>query len=154
MLRAIVALIVVAVLVANPPFAVAQSSDTTFHLAQAGSTGGTVGKTDQSLSGDQPKKPSPEKTPKRDSNSATSTQGKASPCARAVGVWYWVTQEVTIRANGTITSPGGPGHWSCVDGKLHVFWPGFVVPHEIFSISADGNQLISLNTASAPKRLR
>jgi hypothetical protein len=119
-----------------------------------GSTGGTLGKTDQSLSGDQPKSPPSGKLPKRDGSATAPDHTKRSTCAKAVGVWYWVTQEVTIRANGTITSPGGPGHWSCVDGKLHVFWPGFVVPHEIFSISDDGSQLISLNTASAPKRLR
>jgi hypothetical protein len=123
-------------------------------LAQAGSTGGTLGKPDQSLSGNRPTPPS--KAPPQEKTKAVKQEpsSSTSACSKAVGVWYWVTQEVTIKAGGAITSPGGPGNWTCVDGKLHVFWPGFVVPHEIFSISDDGNRLISLNTASAPKRVR
>jgi hypothetical protein len=141
-------------------------------LAQAGSTGGIVGKMNKGASGESDGsagKPGPggERAPaSRDSGiehrarskvpvkQVEATKPKAAACARAVGTWFWVTEVVTIKPNGSITAKGGPGNWSCVNGLLHVFWPGFIVPHEIFSISDDGDRLISQNTSSAPTRIR
>ena len=141
-------------------------------LAQAGATGGVVGKQNKDASGESgasPEGPTPRgerKPAPRDSGSerrarskapaqaAEPPKMKAAGCARAVGTWFWVTEVVTIKPNGSITAKGGPGNWTCVDGLLHVFWPGFIVPHEIFSISDDGNRLNSQNTSSAPTRIR
>ena len=129
-------------------------------IAQGGSTGGVIGKGGKSASGgeDVPAARGPRlehRAPSKASvKPAEPPKSKMSACARAVGTWFWVTEEVTIKSNGSIAAKGGPGNWTCVDGLLHVFWPGFIVPHEIFSISDDGNRLISQNTSSAPKRIR
>jgi hypothetical protein len=57
-------------------------------LAQAGSTGGTLGKTDQSLSGDQSKQARPEKAP-----GPLGSQGAAKARVLSVaGQWNWVAQ--------------------------------------------------------------
>jgi hypothetical protein len=141
-------------------------------LAQAGSTGGSVGKVNKGASGESdaaPGKsiPGGKRAPaSRDPGVEHRARSKApvkpteppkskmAACARAVGTWFWVTEVVTIKSNGSITAKGGPGNWTCVNGLLHVFWPGFIVPHEIFSISDDGDRLISQNTSSAPTRIR
>lgn len=138
------------------------ASASTAH-AQGGSAGGVIGKSDKSVSGSESapasrapapapaRKPAPSKAPAAPAEPA---KLKAAGCGRAVGTWFWVTEVVTIKADGSITAKGGPGYWKCTDGLLHVYWPGFIVPHEIFSISNDGNRLISQNTSSAPKRLQ
>jgi hypothetical protein len=128
-------------------------------LAQAGSTGGSVGKVNKGASGESdapPGKPAPagRARSKGPVEPAEPPKSKAAACSRAVGTWFWVTEVVTIKPNGSISAKGGPGNWTCVNGLLHVFWPGFIVPHEIFSISDDGDRLISQNTSSAPTRIR
>jgi hypothetical protein len=126
-------------------------------LAQAGSVGGTIGKTDKSASGDesQPNRHSTIRRPRAslDVNRADAGSGMAA-CARAVGIWFWVSQEVTIKSDGKVESPGGPGTWSCINGKVHVHWIDFPIPLEILSISADGKNMTSENTLSRPKRVR
>jgi hypothetical protein len=128
-------------------------------LAQAGSTGGSVGKVNKGASGESDAPPG-KSTPAGRARSKAPVKpveppkSKMAACARAVGTWFWVTEVVTIKSNGSITAKGGPGNWTCVNGLLHVFWPGFIVPHEIFSISDDGDRLISQNTSSAPTRIR
>ena len=57
-------------------------------LAQGGSTGGTLGKTDQSLSGDQPKQARPEKIP-GPPGAQSATKANALPVA---GQWNWLAQ--------------------------------------------------------------
>ena len=138
-------------------FGVCASSSTVF--AQAGSTGGVIGKEGKSASGgvDAPASRNPGVEPRARSKApakpAEPPKSKAAGCARAVGIWFWVTEVVTIKSGGSVTAKGGAGNWTCVDGLLHVYWPGFIVPHEIFSISEDGNRLMSQNTSSAPKRI-
>ena len=139
-------------LVLAPALAVAQ--------VQPGSTGGAIGKMEKSVSGgeDAPAVRAPKSThrarPDAPAKPAESPRSKTAACSRAIGTWFWVTEVVTIKPGGSISAKGGPGNWTCADGLLHVFWPGFVVPHEIFSISEDGNRLISQNTSSAPRRIR
>jgi hypothetical protein len=125
--------------------------------AQAGSTGGTIGKTDKSASGGEPEQSRPSTIKKPGSTLATQPADSSfgtSACSKAVGVWFWVTQEVTIKSDGKVESPGGPGTWSCVEGKLHVHWIDFAIPLEIMSISSDGKSMTSENTISRPRRVR
>ena len=120
-----------------------------------GATGGVVGKQNKDVSGSTDASPTPQRyTPRGKMRPVQAPGPKTSACAKAVGVWFWVTEVVTIKSDGSMSSKGGPGNWTCIDEKLHVFWPGFIVPHEIFSISEDGNRLISHNTSSAPTRIR
>jgi hypothetical protein len=128
-------------------------------LAQAGSTGGSVGKVNKGASGESDApvgKPAPARAARSKAavKPVEPPKSKTAACSRAVGTWFWVTEVVTIKSNGSITAKGGPGNWTCVNGLLHVFWPGFIVPHEIFSISDDADRLISQNTSSAPTRIR
>jgi hypothetical protein len=69
------------------------------------------------------------------------TTSAASPtpttCAKAIGRWYWVTTEVTIKPGGVVESPKGNGRWSCSNGHLDVHWDnGF--PVESFTVTDDG----------------
>jgi hypothetical protein len=126
-------------------------------LAQAGSTGGSVGKVNKGASGESDAPPG-----------KSIPGGKRAPASRDPGVEHRARSKAPVvpsargsgllkslpSSNGSITAKGGPGNWTCVNGLLHVFWPGFIVPHEIFSISDDGDRLISQNTSSAPTRIR
>jgi hypothetical protein len=81
----------------------------------------------------------------------TSSEPNRSQCARAIGVWFWVTVEVSIKTGGLAESSKGNGKWSCIDGKLNVFWDGANWV-ERFSISDDGKRLTGM--WFTPRRLR
>jgi len=98
-------------------------------FAQAGSTGGTIGKTDKSVGGESPPEPhapaSSRSKGQRPINKDASQSSEVSPagkCARIVGTWNWVfgSGEVTAKSNGTYTyavgGDSGVGKWSCSDG--------------------------------------
>src|SRR5664279_2559528 len=88
-------------------------------LAQAGSTGGTIGKQDKSISGgeDTPRVPP---HPKR---SATKSQETSSghSCVRIVGKWTWYlgATETVFNQDGTARNNGGAtATWTCTGGKV------------------------------------
>jgi hypothetical protein len=69
-------------------------------LAQAGSTGGTLGKTEQSLSGGRAKGPAPEKRPGPSRKSKASTYPVR--LASLLGKWQWTAKCASGTFNGTI----------------------------------------------------
>jgi hypothetical protein len=90
----------------------------TSSLAQAGNTGGMLGKTGKSASGGE--------------------------CDQVVGVWLWKwfhqTNVVTLNADGTgmNNSLGAKSTWTCVDRTVVIRWP---LSKDTMVLSSDGNKL-------------
>lgn len=119
-------------------------------LAQAGSTGGTIGKTDKSESGGlpSPAEAQPRKPP------GASRNAPASSCSRMPGSWSWFNGiTVVIRPDGTAS--GGPhtASWSCANGAVVMRWShGYT---DRLSLSQDGTHLQGTNgfvTVSGSRR--
>lgn len=91
-------------------------------FAQAGSTGGTLGKTDQSLSGGSSKDTPSEKpqrgTPSKQGAAVKQDAAKASRCSMIVGTWMWVHGvDFVFNPNGTYQPASGTGgKWTCANG--------------------------------------
>src|SRR5262245_40122936 len=77
-------------------------------LAQ-GSTGGTLGKTDQELSGGGPKQQNTTAPKaKAETRKATSTDTGSGSCAKIVGTWNWFDgSNIIFHQNGTGQAHGG-----------------------------------------------
>jgi hypothetical protein len=92
-------------------------------LAQAGSTGGTVGKQDKSVSGSE--EPI---TPKTRSHRAASppaeAKSKSSGCGQVAGTYKWLLGTINVmKADGTTTLSNGPqGTWTCSNGQVTIVW--------------------------------
>jgi hypothetical protein len=106
---------------------------------QAGSTGGTIGKTDKSASGgddSEPRTHHRRNTPTRD---ATSSSG----CQKVVGTWAWhagLGSETVISQDGSVRNSTGPtGSWRCSGGTVTVSWSHGGV--DTIRISPEGNRL-------------
>jgi hypothetical protein len=92
-------------------------------LAQAGSTGGTVGKQDKSISGVQ-------ETPASHSRAKTERRlDRTSGCSGILGVWTWrisvLSWRIVVRPNGIATHSidnGISGTWSCKDDSAVFVW--------------------------------
>lgn len=138
--RACTALLMAAAL-AGSAFAADQ-----FRLAQAGSTGGTLGKTDQSLSGSGSKDTPPEKsqrgTPPKQGAAVKQDAAKASRCSMIVGTWTWVLGvEMAFKPGGTFQADSGPGGtWTCSNGNYVIRVHGNSGVDRL-TISPDGNAL-------------
>jgi hypothetical protein len=94
-------------------------------FGQAGSTGGTLGNTDKSISGDR-ETPAPRKD--RPAAAARTPNGSAG-CREIVGAWTWrvppLSWQVSIRANGTATHSvdgGVTGTWTCHGDSAVFIW--------------------------------
>ena len=77
-------------------------------FAQAGSVGGTVGKTDKSQSGvhEEPSfRPEP-RTRKPAKQAGVPRSTGISSCSKMPGTWSWFNGSVVIRADGTATGGG------------------------------------------------
>jgi hypothetical protein len=126
-------------------------------IAQAGSTGGSIGKQGKSVSGGEE---APER--KARTHEAAKPVGKPSAgisqasCNLAVGTWFWVTQEVTLQANGIADSRGGQGKWSCASGRVTVVWDSSSFGPERFTIAADGQTMTGGTSMMnwSPQRVR
>jgi hypothetical protein len=116
-------------------------------VGQAGSIGGTVGKTDKSISGDEPEQ---RQIPVQRPNVEKST---ANSCHRIVGTWSWhsnplMNLEAVFRRDGSNSGAGGfTGHWSCAGTKVTATWSNGAV--DTISISSDGNGLAIQNNWGA-----
>jgi len=90
----------------------------TASLAQAGNSGGPLGKTGKSYSG--------------------------SACGDVAGKWLWKwfnqTNIVTLNADGTGTNNtlGARSTWTCVDGTIVIRWP---LTKDTVVLSSDGSKL-------------
>jgi hypothetical protein len=111
-------------------------------IAQAGSTGGTLGKTDKSASGGEDTV-EPRGRPKRE-RPLRERDNRAS-CRKFVGAWSWYQGgETVLNQDGSgHQSHGTTGMWTCAGGILTATWTsGFV---DRMMISSDGNSLLVTN---------
>jgi hypothetical protein len=137
-------------------------------LAQAGSTGGSVGQTDKSISGEPPAqapppaaKPSNPPPAAKPSNPPPAARTKSQPaqaatgngCRSIVGTWSsWASgmfgaNDTRFNADGTITHPSSAGTWSCENGLYNHVWARFG-QRGPYKLSADGKQLIKVQDGS------
>lgn len=117
-------------------------------LAQAGSTGGTVGKQDKSISGVDdtthsrhavPASKLPRSTGSR--RAEEEAHDKSSGCGRIIGVWQWpFGQKITFKSSGsTESSRGDSGKWTCEKSTVVASWKSGYIDH--VTLSPDGTQL-------------
>jgi hypothetical protein len=107
-------------------------------FAQAGSTGGTLGKTDKSASGGE------EQGKQTGERRRTGTErSKVSSCHGIVGTWAFHTVtgiETVFRQDGSGSQTNGAtGTWSCTGATATAKWSNGAV--DTISISVDGNSL-------------
>jgi hypothetical protein len=119
-------------------------------FGQAGSIGGTVAKTDKSISGEEQSEPQHRlqgERPSRGAAAAEKTTGNL--CQKIVGKWAWINAGGTSE---TVFSPGGTGQnpasgltsaWTCNNGIAIVRWSNGY--SDRVTISRDGNSLSILN---------
>jgi hypothetical protein len=113
-------------------------------LAQAGSTGGTIGKQDKSISGgeDAAERAVPMRKPPRPARQSAATAPTGGPCSRIVGTWLWYNgSSVTVHSNSnkTTQSDGNSATVVCEDGTYTFTWFGSHTVHE--RLSSDGKRL-------------
>ena len=144
-MRQVMGLAVLSTLIAAPFFVNAEESlrsSTEFQpivLAQAGSTGGTIGKENRSVSGSEQKKPTDS------GRSATRKTSTRTGCGRIVGTWRWpLGQEVVFTSGGSMRiSNGDSGRWTCADGiVVATYISGYI---DRITLSADGSQVSIAN---------
>jgi hypothetical protein len=132
-------------LLALPYFAFA---NVTAALAQAGSTGGTIGKQDKSISGgEEADRPRAVPHPKRAATTSRETESDAA-CRRIVGTWSWAygLTEMAFSQNGTAKqSSGNTGSWSCAGTIVKTAYVNGVT--ERIAISTDGHSASVTTTA-------
>jgi hypothetical protein len=106
-------------------------------LAQAGSTGGTVGKTEKSLSGgEDADRPQASRSGVRHTRSV----GAVSICSKVVGVWQGALGgNITYKSGGTVsgTAPVNEGTWSCNNAQITVTWIKLAAVDQC-TLSSDG----------------
>jgi hypothetical protein len=99
-------------------------------FGQAGSTGGTLGKTDKSVSG------------ARESSTKT-TPHRHTSCAPIIGTWLWSNGvTVTVKPdNTTAQSDGCTASLVCANGEYSFIWSALPCPANSarMSLSADGH---------------
>src|SRR5579863_2954909 len=92
-------------------------------LAQAGSTGGSIGKQDKSISGDEADRPRAASHPKRSAAKVQETSSGHS-CGKIVGRWSWYlgVSESVFYKDGSATHPasGATGKWTCAGDTVSV----------------------------------
>lgn len=105
-------------------------------LAQTGSIGGTVGKTEKSVSGDEEETRSHPARPGIKGRASV----HASACSKLLGVWKGALGGDIIFKSGGValgTSPRNEGTWSCNDEQLTITWKTLAAIDRC-SLSADG----------------
>jgi hypothetical protein len=114
-------------------------------MAQAGSTGGTVGKQDKSVSGGE-EGPDARHTEKK-SHRAVAPKVSAFKCPNLTGTWNtWAAGmfgkgDATFNSDGTAMHGSGiPGKWGCEDGHLFIRWAIDGRPGEV-KLSRDGKKV-------------
>jgi hypothetical protein len=107
-----------------------------------GSTGGSIGDTEKSISGSRERRAT-RHLPGSPAAAAAQT-GKPSPCGHVAGTWSWFNGgTAVIRADGTAGGGAVTGNWSCINGKVVIVWSNGY--NDRLSLSADGNHLEGTN---------
>jgi hypothetical protein len=121
-------------------------------LAQAGSTGGTLGKSDKSASGGEEKAPGYEKSHKRPAQTkrVQDQPRTSSACGRIVGTWKWSNGlDVVFMVNGTGEATNGDtSTWLCEGGFYKVTWKAWGTDR--ITIASDGQSLSGVGIAGLP----
>jgi hypothetical protein len=131
--------------------------------AQAGSTGGSIGKQEKSVSGaaapeaSQPPKSRKEnrKENRREERSrhASTSSSDHSGCRSIAGTWTsWASKlygrnDTRFNADGTLWHKSSRGTWTCNGGIYHHTWDSFGVRGP-YKLSADGRRLIKMSDGS------
>lgn len=117
-------------------------------FAQAGNTGGTLGKTDQSLSGQ--RKPGAAVEPKKTKGAAP--EAPKVGCARIAGSWLWSNGlSVAVSTSSTATATNGDKATLTCSGGLYVFkWQAFGNESRM-TLSADGKRLAGSSSIVGPE---
>jgi hypothetical protein len=101
-------------------------------FAQAGSTGGTLGNTDKSISGDRREEPAaPKSQAHRSASAPAKAKTKSSGCGNVVGAYQWAVGIGVLKSGGVATSsvPGVQGTWTCTNGQVTVIWNNGYTDH-------------------------
>lgn len=112
-------------------------------FAQAGSTGGTIGKTDKSETGsDRTPASRPAAQPRKQDGSSRNVA--ASSCSKMPGSWSWFNgATVVIKQDGTASDGPHSAKWSCANGTVVMHWShGYT---DRLSLSQDGSHLQGTN---------
>jgi len=124
--------------------------------AQAGSVGGTIGKQDKSISGNErAAAPRPARNQRQGRNKPSPASGRSSQasCRSIVGTWAsWASgiygkQDTKIKADGTLEHRTSKGTWSCTAGEYIHVWDSFGVRGP-YTLSPDGKRLIKIKDGS------
>jgi len=111
--------LVAAALISVVPGSLAFTADA---FAQAGSAGGTIGKTDKSVSGDD-QAPSARPEPKSRKPGAAAGNVTTSSCSRMLGNWSWFNYPtVVINPDGTAPAPPFSATWTCKNNSVVMHW--------------------------------
>jgi hypothetical protein len=126
------------------------SVDASGVFAQAGSTGGTLGNTDKSISGsrEEPGRAGSdhETVPRRHRTDAGNQSG--ARCANIAGSWSWFNGTTTITGSSIAHTNGDTGSWHCSDGVYVLTWRSGVVDH--LTLSDNGKRLAGNNSGGIP----
>lgn len=112
-------------------------------FAQAGSVGGTIGKTDKSVSGGG-QAPSARPEPKSRKSSAAPRNAETSLCGKLPGNWSWFNYPtVVINSDGTASAPPFSATWTCKNNSVVMHWNhGYT---DRLTLSRDGTHLEGTN---------
>jgi hypothetical protein len=112
-------------------------------FAQAGSVGGTIGKTDKSVSGSDQ---APSARPESKSRKLGAAPGNVatSLCGKLPGNWSWFNYPtVVINPDGTASAPPFSAMWTCKSNSVVMHWNhGFT---DRLTLSRDGTHLEGTN---------
>jgi hypothetical protein len=114
--------------IATPIYFFAQANPSA--LAQAGSTGGTVGKQDKSVSGGE-EPAAPKSQVHRSASAPAAGKSKSSGCGQVAGAYKGFSGIITvIKADGTSTlADGHQGNWTCANGQVTIVWNNGFTDH-------------------------
>lgn len=118
--------------------------------AQAGSTGGSIGKQGKSVSGDEsspaPAQPQRQGPAPRPASPKRQAAQPPSNCPSLAGTWSWFTNgDVVFRADGTAEQTNGfTARWSCAGGMYTVSWNSIPATDRL-TLSSDGTRLSGTN---------
>lgn len=100
-----------------------------FAQVQPGSTGGSIGKQDKSISGSEETPVSHSLAKKLRHSEASPATGPGKGCSRIVGSWTWrasvLSWRIVVKPNGVATHSidnGISGTWSCKDDNAVFVW--------------------------------
>jgi hypothetical protein len=122
-------------------------------FGQAGSTGGTLGNSDKSISGERREEPAPPTKSQTHRSASAPAAAKSSGCGPILGKWLWFNGvTVVVNANQTTTqSDGHSASVACTDGVYTFNWG---IGSATMTLSADRRRMTgrdSLGPASASR---